>query len=121
MGAVVGFFFSPLGRVIAIVAVLAAWTIYQRDQAADRAREECQAEQLQKTLDEVRRQLDAAQRVVADAEKQQAVTDREMAELEKERDSILEQLNAKPDPEKPDAKSCRRVPDDLRKRLRNIR
>lgn len=32
------FLTSPLGRVILIGAALLAWTVYQREQAADRAR-----------------------------------------------------------------------------------
>lgn len=114
MGGILGFFLSPLGKAVAVIALLAAWTIYQRDQAADRAREECQAEQLQKTVDELLRQRDVAQQALADAEKQQVVTDREMAVLEAERNDILKQLAEQKIP------SCR-IPDDIRKRLHDIR
>lgn len=114
MGGVLGFFLSPLGKTVAVIALLAAWTVYQRDQAADRAREECQAEQLQKTVDELLRQRDAARQALADAEKQQSATDAEMATLEAERDDILKQLAEQKVP------SCR-IPDATRKRLRDIR
>lgn len=110
IGAIAGFFLGPVGRWVALGLALAAWTIYQRDQAADKARQECQAEQIQKVLDETRRQRDAAQQALADAEKQQTVTDNEMAKLESERDAIIKSTGP----------SCT-LSDDVRKRLRNIR
>ena len=55
MTALLGFVTSPLGRWVVIGLAFLAWTAYQRDQAADRARQECQAEQLQKTVDELQR------------------------------------------------------------------
>lgn len=71
---------------IALVFVL--YTVWQREQAASKAREECQAETIQKTLTETKRQLREAQEAIADAEKQIAADDMAAAERAKELESI---------------------------------
>ena len=113
MTGLIAFFTSPLGRWVVIGLAFLAWTAYQRDQAADRARQECQAEQLQKTVDELQRQRDAARQALAEAEARQQQTEAEMKELEDARDRIVEELENAGD-------SCR-VPDGTIERLRNIR
>ena len=113
MTALLGFIASPLGRWVVIGLAFLAWTAYQRDQAADRARQECQAEQLQKTVDELQRQRDAAKEALAEAEKRAQQTEQEMQQLEAARDQIVDQLENAGD-------SCR-VPDSTIERLRNIR
>ena len=70
MTGLLAFITSPLGRWVLIGLAFLAWTAYQRDQAADRARQECQAEQLQKTVDELQRQRDAAEAARKAAEEQ---------------------------------------------------
>ena len=113
MTGLIAFFTSPLGRWVVIGLAFLAWTAYQRDQAADRVRQECQAEQLQKTVDELQRQRDAAQQALEEAEKRARETEQEMQQLETARDQIVDQLeNA--------GNSCR-VPDSAIERLRNIR
>ena len=107
------FITRPLGRWVLIGLAFLAWTAYQRDQAADRARQECQAEQLQKTVDELQRQRDAAQQALEEAEKRARETEQEMQQLETARDQIVDQLENAGD-------SCR-VPDSAIERLRNIR
>ncbi len=114
MAGILTFFLGPAGRVILIVLAFVAWTVYQRDQAADAAREECQAEQLQRTLDEIIRQRDAAQQALAGAERQRQETEREMDTLEEERNAILRELAER------GAGVCD-IPDDVLERLRNIR
>lgn len=113
MTALLGFVTSPLGRWVVIGLAFLAWTAYQRDQAADRARQECQAEQLQKTVDELQRQRDAAKEALEEAEKRAQQTEQEMQQLEAARDQIVDQLENAGD-------SCR-VPDSAIERLRNIR
>ena len=113
MTALLGFITSPLGRWVVIGLAFLAWTAYQRDQAADRARQECQAEQLQKTVDELQRQRDAAKEALEEAEKRAQQTEQEMQQLETARDQIVDQLENAGD-------SCR-VPDSAIERLRNIR
>ena len=71
MTGLIAFVTSPLGRWVVIGLAFLAWTAYQRDQAADRARQECQAEQLQKTVDELERQRDAAREALEEAEERQ--------------------------------------------------
>lgn len=113
MTGLIAFVTSPLGRWVVIGLAFLAWTAYQRDQAADRARQECQAEQLQKTVDELERQRDAAREALEEAEKRQRQTEAEMQELEDARDQIVDQLENAGD-------SCR-IPDSAIERLRDIR
>lgn len=113
MTGLLAFITSPLGRWVLIGLAFLAWTAYQRDQAADRARQECQAEQLQKTVDELQRQRDAARQALEEAEKRARETEQEMQQLETARDQIVDQLENAGD-------SCR-VPDSAIERLRNIR
>lgn len=114
MGALLGFIASPIGRWVLIGLAFLAWTAYQRDQAADRARDECQAEQLQKTVDELQRQRDAAEAARKAAEEQAARTAAEMERLENERDQIVIDLQDA-------AGDTCRIPDSALERLRNIR
>lgn len=114
MGALLGFIASPIGRWIVIGLAFLAWTAYQRDQAADKARDECQVEQLQKTVDELQRQRDAAEEARKAAEEQAARTAAEMEQLENERDQIVIDLQDA-------AGDTCRIPDSALERLRDIR
>ncbi len=111
---ILGIFNSPLGRIAVLAMAFFAWTAYQRDQAADRARQECQAEQLQKTLAEVDRQRVAAVAARKTAEEQQGKTKAELADLEKENARITKELGKSP------PATCS-VPQRTLDRLRNIR
>lgn len=111
---VVSFVTGPVGRWVAIGLAFLVWTAYQREMAATDARNECQAEQLQKTLDEVQRQRDIAQEAVRDAERRANSTEQELAELEASRDQIIFDL-------KEHAESSCVVPSDVIERLRLIR
>lgn len=114
MGALLAFAVGPVGRWIVIGLAFLAWTAYQRDQAADKARQECPAEQLQKTVDELQRQRDAAEAARKAAEEQAARTAAEMEQLENERDQIVIDLQDA-------AGDTCRIPDSALERLRNIR
>jgi peptidoglycan hydrolase CwlO-like protein len=118
IGAALGFLGSPIGKVLLILAALTWWTVHNRNQAAEAARTECRAEQLQKTLDEMERQKGAAEKALAEAEKQQAETDKELAELEAERDRIIAENAAPTDAEK---RECRRLSPAMRERLQRIK
>lgn len=110
----VAFVTSPLGRIVAIGLALVIWTAYQRDQAADKARDECRAEQMEATLAEMQRQRDAAIAALAEAEAQAARTRAEMERLEEEQDAIIDDLAER------GATACA-IPDDIIERLRDIR
>lgn len=114
MTTLIGFILSPAGRIILVVLAFVLWTIVQRDQAADRARDECRADQIQQTLDEVLRQRDAARASLAEAERQARRTEAELRQLEIDRDQIIEDLQDR------GTVQCA-VPDDIIERLRNIR
>lgn len=106
--------FSPLGKVGLVLAALAAWTLYQRHDAARDAEAQCQEKNLRAALKELARQHDAAKETIKLAQRQQAITDQEMADLEAEKGRILRDA-AK-------LKSCEFVvPDDVLQRMRNIR
>lgn len=109
------FLLSPLGRALMVVAALTAWTVYQRTQAANGAREACQAAQLQLTVDELMRQRDAAEKALGEAQKQSAKTESEMAALEKEYAAARESI-----PTESRSNSCV-IPKSVIDRLRNIK
>lgn len=108
------FLLSPLGKVLAVTLALVAWTAYQRHDAAEKAKQECQAEQLQKTVDETKRQLEAANKSAKEARDQAARSEREMAALQRDMESVNEEAR------KLSSTACV-VPDALRGRLQNIK
>lgn len=114
MGAILSFAFSPLGKIIIGVVAFFIWLAAHDAKVANRARGECQSEQLQRTVDELTRQKNAATAAAAEAEKQSKITEAEMAELEKSRDEVVARLQ--------DAgRSSCHIPSDAIDRLRNIR
>lgn len=108
------FLTSPLGRVILIGAALLAWTVYQREQAADRARGACQTETLQRTITEISRQRDALESALLEAEKQSERTEAELRQMEVARDEAMQTLQGHA------SDSCV-IPADALERLRSIR
>lgn len=111
VGPILGGLFSPLGRIVLILVAFGWWTLYQRNDAAEEARSECQAAHLRRVITEIERQRDAAQDALERAERQAEIDAKEMAELESERDDLV--ANAKTGP-------CDINDSDLG-RLRNIR
>jgi hypothetical protein len=105
---------TPVVKFGAVALVILFYTVWQREQAASKAREGCQAEQLSKTLAETRRQLLAAQEVIADTEKRVAADDMAAVRIEKERESI--NADAKPT----EASPCG-IPRAITDRLSNIK
>lgn len=115
IGAFVSFFLqTTAGRLIAAGLALWLWTAYQRDQAADEARAECQETALRATVAEQQRLLEAAKKTAQDAQVQASQSNREMAALRRDTESINE--DAKPLAANPCA-----VPEPARRRLQNIR
>jgi signal transduction histidine kinase len=106
---------GPAGKYILIVVAFIAWTVYQRDQAADRARETCQAETLRETIKELQRQRRAAEEAMKRAAEQAAKTDEELATLRKAYDEALSSIDTELG-----SASCA-IPDDVLERLRNIK
>lgn len=114
MGSILTLAFSPVGKIVIGVVAFLLWLGFHDAKVANRARGECQAEQLQKTLDEVERQRDAARLALAEAEKQQQITEDELLALEKTRDEVVASLQD-------EGKSSCRIPAAAIDRLRNIR
>lgn len=114
MAGLITFSFGPIGRWLVIGLAFLAWTAYQRNQAADRARSECQAEQLQKTIIEITRQREAAKAALKAAESLAEITRVELEALERARDEIVAELDASKD-------DLCVIGDDLRKRLSDIK
>lgn len=108
------FLIGPTGRWVVIILAFISWTAYQRHDAASAARDECHADQLQQTLDEITRQRDAARKALDAAESRADKTEQDMAELEAQRDQIISDLEERA------ADSCV-VPSDAIERLRLIR
>lgn len=113
MSGIVGFFLSGTGRWLGVALALLLWTAYQRDQAADKAREECKAEQLQATLDETLRQLDESRKAVAEAETRADETESELVALEAQRKRISDEA-------KQSDSECV-IPESITRELRNIK
>lgn len=111
---ILGFLVGPIGRWLLIAGALFIWHVHKVDQARDEARAECQAETIRRTLQEVIRQRDAAKLALEAQRKQAEISRKEIAELEKENVAIVESLGES------SADSCV-VPDDIRRRLQNIR
>jgi hypothetical protein len=110
---ILGFFTSGVGRWIAIALAFVIWTAIQRDQAADRARAECKAEQIQATLDETLRQLAEADKAVTEANEQADRSESEVIALEAERNRINEEA-------KQNVGECV-IPESITRQLRNIK
>lgn len=114
LAGIVSFAFSPVGKVLLAAGAFFIWLGFHDAKVADRARSECQSEQLTRTLAEVARQRDAAMAALAEAENQSKETEAELAALEKARDEVVASLQ--------DAgKASCRIPADALDRLRNIR
>lgn len=114
MGSLVGIAFSPVGRVVLAAVAFFVWLGFHDAKVANRARGECQAEQLRKTLTEVERQRDAAETALKNAENQSQATEAELAELKKATDDVVADL-------KDAGKSSCRIPRAALDRLRAIR
>lgn len=106
------------GRLILAAVALWLWTSYQRHDAAQEARAECQEATLRATEKELRRQLQAAQDAAQQAQEQASKSNREMAALQRD----LESINAtdKTEDKQGQPAPCG-VPDAKRRRLQNIR
>ena len=107
------FFTSGLGKVAILAIALIVWTLYQRDAAADKAREECQADHLRQTITEISRQRDAAKRALQSAREQTQQTTAEMTTLERDHAQLQKDYK--------DAQGACNVPDAATKRLDSIR
>lgn len=116
MGALAGLtgLLSGPAKWLLIVAAFFAWTAYQRHDAAVKARAECQAAQIQATLDETIRQRDIAEAAVRLAQERADAAAIELQEMADENARIKASLGAAGDG------ACR-IPRDATKRLRNIK
>lgn len=105
---------STPGRIILGVIAFLVWLQWHDAKVADRARSECQAETLRRTLQEVQRQKEAAEALLEEARERAEVSQREVDLLEREKDAINEEM-AKA------GNQCEPVSDAILERLRNIR
>lgn len=104
---------SSIGKIVIAALALVVWTLYQRDAAADKAREECQAATLRQTVTEITRQREAAKRALEMARDQTKQTTVEMTALQRDHDQLKQDYQ--------DAQSACAVPDAATRRMRNIR
>lgn len=114
MTGLLAFATSTPGKIILGVIAFFVWLSFHDAKVANRAKAECQADTLRKTLTEVQRQKDAADALLADAEKQQTATENEIADLTRQRDQANAAQQGK-------GKACEPVDDRVLERLRNIR
>lgn len=109
-----GFAIGPIGRWVLVGLAVLAWTAYTRHDAAVKARAECQAAQLQTTLDEVLRQQDVGEAALKLAQERADAAQIELQELADENVRIKSELGVAA------ADGCR-VPRAATKRLHNIK
>lgn len=94
----IGFFTAGWGRWAALALAFTLWTGAVYHKGASSAREECKAEQIQKTLDETLRQLTEAQKAVKEADVQADKSASEILALEiaRGRLNVEAKLNSTP-------------------------
>ncbi len=106
-------FFSPRGKIVALVAALATWTIYQRHDAAGTERARLTLQYERATAAEVARQTAASSAAAAAAKVRAQKAEAEVKELQEKADEIKNGLSSGTD-------VCP-IPDALRGKLRAIR
>lgn len=108
------FFKSPLGLGIAVALAFMIYVQTQRNDAADGAAAECQADFFKQERDKLQTRLDDTVKL-ADTNKQTAdLAEAEQAKMEKERDAAVTDLRTTQN-------ECRRFTDDQRKRVLNLK
>ncbi len=110
----ISFFTSPIGRYALIGAAFLAWTVWQREQAATKAREQCQAETIQRTLEETQRQKEGVEAALEAAKAKAIETDKELAAKDDENARIRREI-----PKAVAAGPCR-IPTRTLDRLRGL-
>ncbi|PZQ95180.1 MAG: hypothetical protein DI533_20225 [Cereibacter sphaeroides] len=114
MTGLLAFATSTPGKIILGVIAFFVWLSFHDAKVTNRAKAECQADTLRKTLTEVQRQKDAADALLADAEKQKTATENEIADLTRQRDQANAAQQGK-------GKACEPVDGRVLERLRSIR
>lgn len=104
---------GPVGRALLIGLLLLGWTVYNRMDAADAARDECAIDQLQERLEAQRERAERAEKLAEEARRRADATQDEIEALETARDELLEELS--------DAGGSCPIPDDVLDSLRAIR
>ena len=103
---------GPVGKWVLLALLVSGWTVFNRVDAARKARAECQLEQTEAVLEAERKRADDAEQIAADARERADTTQAELAELETARNELLEELDDQ-------GPRCD-LPDDLRERLLGI-
>lgn len=107
-----GWAMGPIGKWVLMALLAAGWTVFNRADAARKARAECQLEQTEAALVAERKRADDAEQIVANARERADAAQVELAELETARNELLDELDAQ-------GTGCD-MPDDLRERLLGI-
>lgn len=108
-GRLLGWLVGPIGKWVLVGAILAAWTLGNRIDAARKATAECQLDVLHATIDLERNRARVADRIAAEA---RARADETRTELETLEAITREITNTSGD-------ACP-IPDDIRERLLRI-
>jgi len=104
-----GFIFSPVGRILALIALFFAWTVYQRSDATRTERDRLTLEYQTATAVEVARQTAASHAVAAAAQERAVAADAKARELQEIADDLTTELSK--------SGTICPISDDVRKRL----
>jgi hypothetical protein len=113
MTGLIAFATSTPGKIILGVVAFFVWLSFHDAKVEKRAKTECQAETLKKTLAEIQRQKAAADALLAEAEEQAVASAREIDQLIIEKDRAVAEAKK--------LKACEPVPPAVLDRLRSIR
>lgn len=103
---------GPVGKWVLLALLVAAWTLFNRVDAARKARADCQLDHVEAALVEEQRKAERAEEIAAEARARADTAEAELAELETARDELLSEFDDQ-------AGRCA-LPDDLRDRLLGI-
>lgn len=103
---------GPVGEWVLLAILVAGWTMFNRVDAARKARAECQLGHIEAALAAEKDRANRAERIAADARARASQTQAELAELEKAKNALLEELDGQ-------GAECA-IPDDLRERLLGV-
>lgn len=103
---------GPVGTWVVLATLVAGWTVFNRVDAARKARAECQLGHIEAALAAEKDRANRAEQIAADARARASQTQAELAELEKAKDALLEELDDQ-------GAECA-IPDDIRERLLGV-
>lgn len=92
IGSITGLLFSPAGKYVMVILAFLSWTGYQRHEAAQAARDECNAVALEAENEALKTRMARLQRIGEEAQERLRATTERLTGLETQRDQLLEDI-----------------------------